>query len=79
VPSPGNQGEGHGSGEEPGLAAAKDSPAYGARNVQKVAAGTGEALPGPAVSHDLPPEASRPITGSHREVGGEPGGRRRRP
>jgi hypothetical protein len=26
----------------------KDSPAYGARNVQIVAAGTGEALPGPA-------------------------------
>jgi len=24
----------------------KDCPAYGARNVQKVAAGTGEALPG---------------------------------
>jgi hypothetical protein len=28
--------------------ALKDSPAYGARNVQMVAAGTGEALPGPA-------------------------------
>jgi hypothetical protein len=28
--------------------ALKDSPAYGARNVQIVAAGTGEALPGPA-------------------------------
>ena len=28
--------------------ASKDSPAYGARNVQIVAAGTGEALPGPA-------------------------------
>jgi hypothetical protein len=28
-------------------AAVKDSPAYGARNVQIVAAGTGEALPGP--------------------------------
>jgi hypothetical protein len=26
----------------------KDSPAYGARNVQTVAAGTGKALPGPA-------------------------------
>lgn len=25
----------------------RDSPAYGARNVQIVAAGTGEALPGP--------------------------------
>ena len=28
--------------------ASKDSPAYGARNVQTVTAGTGEALPGPA-------------------------------
>jgi hypothetical protein len=28
--------------------APKDSPAYGARNVQIVTAGTGEALPGPA-------------------------------
>jgi hypothetical protein len=28
--------------------APKDSPAYGAWNVQIVAAGTGEALPGPA-------------------------------
>ncbi len=27
----------------------KNSSAYGARNVQKVAAGTGEALPGPAI------------------------------
>jgi hypothetical protein len=27
--------------------ALKDSPAYGARNVQTVMAGTGEALPGP--------------------------------
>jgi hypothetical protein len=47
-PSPRIQGEGHGSGEEPGGAAAKDSPAYGARNVPIVTAGTGEALPGPA-------------------------------
>ena len=30
------------------MQALKDSPAYGARNVQTVAAGTGEALPGPA-------------------------------
>ena len=29
-------------------AAVKDSPAYGAWNVQKATAGTGEALPGPA-------------------------------
>jgi hypothetical protein len=28
-------------------AAAKDSPAYGARNASTVATGTGEALPGP--------------------------------
>jgi len=47
VPSPRFQGEGHGSGVEPGSAAVKDSPAYGARNVSMVAAGTGEALPGP--------------------------------
>jgi len=46
VPSRGNHGEGHGSGEDPGGAAARDCPAYGARNVQKVAAGTGETLPG---------------------------------
>lgn len=47
VPSPEEKGEGHGSGEEPGGAAVKDSSAYGARNVRIVAAGTGEALPGP--------------------------------
>src|SRR6266704_6769534 len=47
-PSPGRQGEGHGRGEEPGAAAPRNLPAYGARNAQKVAAGTGEALPGPA-------------------------------
>ena len=48
-PSLGIQGEGHGNGEDPGGAAVKNSPAYGAWNVQKVAAGTGEALPGPVV------------------------------
>jgi hypothetical protein len=42
-------GEGHGRGEEPGSAALKNLPAYGAWNVEKVAAGTGEALPGPAM------------------------------
>ena len=47
VPSPRNRGEGNGSGEDPGGAAVRDSSAYGARNVQMVAAGTGEALPGP--------------------------------
>jgi hypothetical protein len=62
-------GEGHGSGVDPGSAAARDCPAYGARNVQKVTAGTGEALPGrsglavPADQHCL-------ITGE------EPGSRR---
>jgi hypothetical protein len=34
--------------EELKVQAPKDSPAYGARNVQTVAAGTGEALPGRA-------------------------------
>ena len=34
-------------------AAVRDSSAYGARNVQKVAAGTGEALPGPATCGEL--------------------------
>ena len=33
--------------EDLDVQALKDSPAYGARNVQIVAAGTGEALPGP--------------------------------
>jgi len=33
-------------------AAAKNSPAYGARNGQKATTGTGETLPGPAVSVD---------------------------
>jgi hypothetical protein len=36
--------------------ASKDSPAYGARNVQTVAAGTGEALPGPATCGSVLPE-----------------------
>ena len=34
--------------EDLNVQALKNSPAYGARNVQIVAAGTGEALPGPA-------------------------------
>jgi hypothetical protein len=33
--------------EDLDVQALKDSPAYGARNVQTVMAGTGEALPGP--------------------------------
>jgi hypothetical protein len=35
-------------GEGLEVQALKDFPAYGARNVQIVVAGTGEALPGPA-------------------------------
>lgn len=58
--------------------AVRDPPAYGAWNVQIVAAGTGEALPGPAIC-GVVAGATRPITGSRREVGGVPGGRRRRP
>ena len=57
----------------------KDSPAYGARNVQMVTAGTGEALPGPVACVLVAAGASHPITGLRREVGVEPGGRRRRP
>jgi hypothetical protein len=34
--------------EDLNVQALKNSPAYGARNAQIVAAGTGEALPGPA-------------------------------
>ncbi len=56
MPSPRNQGEGHGSGAEPGSAAVRDSPAYGARNVSMVAAGTGEALPGPVACGVVSPE-----------------------
>jgi hypothetical protein len=41
----------------------KDSPAYGARNVSRVAAGTGEALPGPMTCGESSSEAARPITG----------------
>lgn len=40
----------------------RNSSAYGARNVQKVAAGTGEALPGPA-DCGVSSEASCSITG----------------
>jgi len=62
VPSRGNHGEGHGSGEDPGCAAARDCPAYGARNVQMVAAGTGEALPGRS-GLVVPADQRCPITG----------------
>jgi hypothetical protein len=40
----------------------KDSPAYGARNVQIVAAGTGEALPARQPAEVLLPEAWGSIT-----------------
>ena len=55
--------------EDLDVQALKDSPAYGARNVQIVAAGTGEALPGPAGCGVVLPEAWRRITGARREVG----------
>ena len=44
------------------MAAARNHPAYGARNVQKVAAGTGEALPGRS-GLAVPVEGRCPITG----------------
>ncbi len=45
-------------------AAAKNSPAQGAWNVQKVAMGTGETLPGPVV---------RGIAGATDPITGDPG------
>jgi hypothetical protein len=62
VPSRGNHGEGHGSGVDPGSAAARNRPAYGARNVQKVATGTGETLPGRS-GLTVPVDQRCPITG----------------
>ena len=53
--------------EDLDVQALKNSPAYGARNVQIVAAGTGEALPGP-VTCGCVAGARRPITGEPREV-----------
>ena len=53
----------------------KDSPAYGAWNVQKVAAGTGEALAGPVACECCRSDAS--YHRFRREVDGVPGGRRR--
>ena len=49
--------------EDLDVQALKNSPAYGARNVQIVTAGTGEALPGPMACAVVPSEASRSITG----------------
>jgi hypothetical protein len=50
-------------------------PAYGAWNVQKVVAGTGEALPGPGFAAREQPVRITEPTGSRIE----PGGRRRGP
>jgi hypothetical protein len=55
-----------------------DSPAHGARNVQIVTTGTGEALPGP-VACEKSRRSIVPYNRTNREVGVEPGGRRRRP
>jgi hypothetical protein len=48
--------------EDLDVQALKDSPAYGARTVQIVAAGTGEVLPGPMICGDRVVGAARPIT-----------------
>jgi hypothetical protein len=47
---------------------------WGLRTLEKVTAGTGEALPGPAVLRRVAVGASRSITGLRREVGSVPGG-----
>jgi hypothetical protein len=65
-PSRSIHGEGHGRGEEPEIAAAKNPPTYGAWNVQIVTTGTGEALPGPVTCVFVNGEAG-PITGQCRE------------
>ncbi len=63
VPSPRMQGEGPWKAlQDLEVQALKDCPAYGVRNVQIVAAGTGEALPGPAPCGRLLPEVWRFIT-----------------
>ena len=59
------------------LQALKDSPAYGARNVQIVTTGTGEALPGP-VTCGFCCWSSALYNRRNREVSGVSGGRRRR-
>ena len=56
----------------------RNSPAYGARNVSRVAAGTGEALPGP-VTCGLCHRSVASYNRWPREVDRWPGGRRRRP
>src|SRR6266516_4895217 len=50
------------------MAAARDCPAYGARNVQKVTAGTGEALPGRS-GRAVPADRRCPISGEERGSG----------
>jgi hypothetical protein len=57
--------------------ASKDSPAYGARNVQIVATGTGEALPGPAACGSCCRSVAL-YNRSTREMSRWPGGSRRR-
>jgi hypothetical protein len=49
--------------EDLDVQAPKDSPAYGARNVEIVTAGTGEALPGLMTCGFLVVGAARSITG----------------
>jgi hypothetical protein len=41
----------------------RDSSAYGARNVQELTAGIGEALPSPAICEEVVVGATCPITG----------------
>jgi hypothetical protein len=48
-PAPVNRVKAMEGAEDLEVQALKDSPAYGVRNVQIVAAGTGEALPGPVI------------------------------
>jgi hypothetical protein len=64
--------------EDLDVQALKDSPAYGARNVQIVAAGTGEALPGPMTCGFLCRRSGALYNRPHREMSCAPGGRRRR-
>ena len=54
-------------------------PAYGALNVWKVAAGTGEALPGPTALRKCGRRSVPSYNRAIRELGVVPGGRRRRP
>ena len=48
--------------EDLNVQASKNSPAYGVRNVRIVAAGTGEALPGPATCGNIVAGGWCPIT-----------------